>query len=346
VLLGEVSVGGRVLPVVRLEEGEEAVVISDVHFGLRRGGAFLTKLRELEGFLRGLLERPPSLIVLLGDIFELWTARVRDIVGTALAPLKRLAAVDSLIAYVVGNHDRVVAYLGRRGFFRSENLLVVPELLVLECGGRRGLLLHGHQLDWKFARLRGLWRVEPYIYVLSEVLYALPGSLEWVLAASYAALTPLLLYLTEGAPLAYRALAATSVPLLTAPLLLLLLRSVQDSVWYDLLQPLALRLSRSRLRGRALDAAAVSGPLRRLLGELEGAGLGRVDFVVFGHTHVPGLAVDGEGRVIVNSGSWVEEPGAACCTFVRIRGGSIELLQWRGGGEVALASQRLAGDQR
>lgn len=336
--VSEMKLQGRRVPLVKLERGEEAIVISDVHFGLKHRGRFLTRFEELERFFKQLAERPPSLLVLLGDIFELWSARVSEVLSTAIAPLKRLAELNTLIAYVAGNHDRVIAHLSRKGFFASENVLIAPELVVLECGGKRGLLLHGHQLDWRFTRLKGLWRAEPYIYVLSESLSALPWSLEWVLAASYAAVTPLLLYLTEGAPIAYRAFATTSVLLLTAPLLVLLLRNAQGRLWYSLVQPLASRLSRSRLRGRAFEA--VGGSLSRLLSELEAGGLGRIDFVVFGHTHVPELAVNGEGRVIANSGSWVSEPGSLSCTFVRIDGIKIELAQWSGG-EAKLAEHVL-----
>ncbi len=100
-------------------------------------------------------------------------------------------------------------------------------------------------------------------------------------------------------------------------------------------------MTRGRLRGHAISTEAVGRPLRRFIRELEAAGLGRVDFVVFGHTHVPGLAADEEGRVVVNAGSWVEERGLPSCTFVRIRGGEVELAQWSGGSEVTLARRPL-----
>jgi len=336
--VSEVRLFGRKLPLVKLEEGEEAVVVSDTHFGLNHQGLFVTRFRELESFFKHLAEgRRPSLVVLLGDIFEFWTARVRDIVSTALAPLRRLAELDTLVAYVVGNHDRVVAHLGRDGMFVSENVLVVPEMMVVECGGRKGLLLHGHQLDWKFTKLKGLWRIESSLYLLTESLSTLPGSLEWVLAATYAAITPVMLYLTEGAPFAYRVFAMMSAILLSAPLLMLTLRITQGKLWYGLIQPVADVLLKGRLRGRAFSSAAVNRPLERLLSEMEAAGLGRLDFVVFGHTHVPELAVNGEGRVIANSGSWVAEPGVPCCTLIRLRRGRITLARWSGNGEEVLA---------
>lgn len=340
--ISEVRLFRRRLPLVRLEGEEEVVVLSDTHFGLNHQGRFVTRFKELESYFKHLAEsKRPSLVVLLGDIFEFWTARVRDIVSTALAPLRRLAELDALIAYVVGNHDKVVAHLGRNGTFVSENVLVVPEMMVIECGGRKGLLLHGHQLDWKFTKLKGLWRIESYLYLLTESLSTLPGSLEWVFAASYAAITPAMLYLTEGAPFTYKVFAMTSAILLSAPLLILVLRMAQGKVWYGLLQPLADILLKGRLRGRAFSSASVSKPLWRLLSELEAAGLGRLDFVIFGHTHVPELTVNGEGRIIANSGSWVAEPGVTCCTLIRLRGGRITLARWNGSGEEVLSEHSL-----
>jgi UDP-2,3-diacylglucosamine pyrophosphatase LpxH len=328
---------GREVPVISLEEGEEAVIVSDLHLGLRYKSRFLTKFREFEEFLERLAERGPALLVLLGDALELWSAKASEVFATAYAPFRALAKLDSKVLYVVGNHDRIVAHLNRKGLFEKENLVIAPEYVVLECRGKRGLLFHGHQLDWKFVKLKWLWRLEPYVYLLSEVLYALPWASEWVVALGYVALLPTVMLVTRGAPFPLRLAATLSALLLSAPLIVLFWRAIQDRFWYGLVQPLA----RSRLRGKSLASPTVSKALSNLLSLIEANGFGKVDFAVFGHTHVPELARDEEGRLIANSGSWVEEPGKHCCTFVRISSGRVVLGRWTGSGEEVLAAESL-----
>lgn len=328
---------GRVVPVISLEEGEEAVIVSDLHLGLKYKSRFLTKFREFEEFLERLAARGPAMLVLLGDVLELWSAKASEVFATAYAPFRALAKLDSKVLYVVGNHDRIIAHLNRKGLFEKENLVVAPEYVVLEFRGKRGLLFHGHQLDWKFVKLKWLWRLEPYVYLLSEVLYALPWASEWVVAIGYVALLPTLMLVTRGAPFLLRLAATLSALLLSAPLIVLFWRAIQDRFWYGLVQPLA----RSRLRGKGLASPAVSKALSNLFSLIEANGFGRVDFAVFGHTHVPELARDEEGRLIANSGSWIEEPEKPCCTFVRISSGRVELGRWTGSGEEVLAVETL-----
>ena len=328
---------GREVPVISLEEGEEAVVVSDLHLGLRYRDRFLTKFREFEEFLKRLVSRGPTLLVLLGDVLELWSAKASEVFATAYAPFRVLAKLDSKVLYVVGNHDRIVAHLNKKGLFENENLVVAPEYVVIECKGKRGLFFHGHQLDWKFVKLKWLWRLEPYVYLLSEVLYALPWASEWVVAIGYIALLPTVMLVTRGAPLPLRMAAALSAMLLSAPLIVLFWRAIQDKFWYGIVHP----LTRSRLRGKGLASPAVSRALSNLLSLIEANGFGRVDFAVFGHTHVPELTRDREGRLIANSGSWVEEPGKPCCTFVRISGGRVMLERWAGSSEEVLAVEPL-----
>lgn len=337
--------GGRAVPLLKLEEGEEAIIVSDLHLGFRHKGKFLTRFEELERFLKWLAERGrASLVVLLGDIFELWSARVRNIVSTAYAPLRQLAKLDATVLYVAGNHDRVLGRLGRKAPFTSGNLIVASEYAVLECGGRRGILFHGHQLDWKFTKLKWLWRLEPYVYLFSEFLNTLPRGAEWVVAVSYVLLLVVLLQLMEGAPLFNRAIAMSAALLLSVPFITLAWRRVQDTFWYNAVESLSSELVRGRLRGRGIESAAVSRALKSLVAELE-AELGRLDFVVFGHTHVPELLVDRGGRVVVNVGSWVGE-GPLACTFARVSSRGVKLARWSAGEELLAETSLPQGSQQ
>lgn len=328
---------GVEVPIISLEKGEEAIIVSDTHFGLKYKEKFMSKFKEFEKFLKSFTDtKRPALLVLLGDIFEFWTARASEILFSALSPLRQLVKLDSNIVYVVGNHDRIAAHLNKGGVLEGEKLIIAPDYVVLECGGKRGLLFHGHQLDWKFIKLRWIWRVETYIYLLSETLSVLPWALEWILALGYITILPLLLYLTEGAPLTYRAFTLISALLLLAPIIVLLWRAVQDNVWYGVVQPLSYRLSKGRLRGKTIASGQVRKALENLLSLVESNGLGRMDFVIFGHTHVPGLIKDENGKIIANTGGWVEGLEGSSCSFLKVSDEGITLSRWNGSQEEIL----------
>lgn len=92
---------------------EKIVVISDIHFG--EGDALLRVRdeRDVEGRARvdGLIEWLDAQghfqeIVLLGDIWELWTGTFDEAVGESAHFLARLAELDAeRILFVPGNHD-------------------------------------------------------------------------------------------------------------------------------------------------------------------------------------------------------------------------------------------------
>jgi len=330
-----IEASGIPLPLITLEDEEEAVILSDTHLGLNVKGRVASKSRELAEFFAYLRSTKTKLVVLLGDVLELWNAPLHSVMRAAYEPLRELSRSNATVVYVAGNHDRILAGLhliGRRG---EEDLVVAPEAVLLEVSGRKALLFHGHQLDRAFLITRSLWKLQSYVYTFSEALLALPKGLEWVLAGLAALLFLGLIAIIPAGSLVVEIAVMLLAAFLLSPLLLLLWRNFQDEVWYLLIQPLAGRLSRGRLRGKSMRTLAVSKPLRKLLGLIESI-VGRVDIAVFGHTHVPELLED-NGRVFANTGSWVENGNAATCTFLRVKPGEILLSQWANGAERVLA---------
>ncbi len=313
--------------VARLEEGEEALVVSDTHFGLKVRGVVETDYRGLtEALDRVASEGRVKLVVLLGDIFELWTGGVGDILSTSYDFLRRLAGLDVTIIYVSGNHDRVVSNLALKSETGLGDLYVVPDFFVLEVGGERLVLLHGHQFDGLFSATKGLWKIQSYIYALSEALIALPGPLEWLLAFLSAALVFVIFSVayTPDVP-SLAALYAAAIFLL-APLIILVWRELQSRIWYLLVIPLS-GIMRGRSRGKSIQALAKKRSFTntlRLLQEITGGFQG----IVFGHTHVPGIDRVG-GVLAVNTGSWVLEEETHD-TFLIIGDGGLRLYQWVG----------------
>ncbi len=336
-----VDLAGLQVPLLSLEEGEEAIVLSDTHLGLRLGDWVKDKHDELAAFISHARRDPRvKVFILLGDIFELWSASLRDVFSSAYEPLRELAGSDATVVFVAGNHDRVLAGLRLMSARGAGDVIVAPELLLLDVGGRRVLLFHGHQLDRAFLITRSLWKVQSYVYMFSEVLYALPGNLEWALALlSLLLLALLFMYVSASTILVELALFLAALFLLT-PLLVLVWRSIQEKAWYSLIQPVAYRLLRGRLHGKSVKTLAVSRPLAKLISLVEEL-VGRVDAVIFGHTHIPELVIE-NGRIIANSGSWVENDGQTpSCTYVRISSSAVKLSKWGGGVETVLSEAPL-----
>ncbi len=329
---------GRFLE-VELEDGEEAVVVSDVHLGLKLRGKELSKHREFAEFLsRYCSDERVKLIVLLGDIFEFWNARVGDIVRNAYDPLKELAKSDKNVVYVAGNHDRLVASLRLESNRGRGDLYIVPDFFVLKVGGKRFLLLHGHQLDTLFLRVKGLWKLQSYIYILSESLLSLPGPLEWIFAGLATLILLLIIKTFSVSTLSGEILLILAAFFLLSPLAILSWRRLQDKVWYSLVEGVGVKLFKSRLRGKSLSHIAVSRPLHALVEMLESVpAVGRVDGVILGHTHVPELLLENT-RLLANAGSWVENGENDCCTFVRVSSKAVTLGKWEGNGVRVLGS--------
>jgi len=336
-----VDLAGLQVPLISLEEGEEAVVLSDTHLGLRLGDRVKDKHEELAAFISRMRRDPRvKLFILLGDIFELWSAPLKDVVTSSYEPLRELARSDATVVFVAGNHDRVLAGLRLMSARGAGDVLVAPELLLLDAGGKRVLLFHGHQLDAAFLITKSLWKAQSYVYMLSEALSALPGNLEWVLALFSLFLLVLLFTLVNATtPLVEFVLLLAAIFLVSPPLVLVW-RRVQDRVWYSLIQPIAYRLSKGRLRGKSVKTLAVSKPLAKLVALVEEL-VGRVDVVVFGHTHIPELVVE-NGRVVANSGSWIENNGnTPSCTYVRISSKGVKLVKWGKEAETVLGEAPL-----
>ncbi|NPV59439.1 MAG: hypothetical protein HPY75_07225 [Actinobacteria bacterium] len=155
-----------------------AVVISDTHFG--DPGALMTRADIIEGFISELDEMGEiDLLVLLGDVWDLWRTRLAVAAAAGTAFFRELASWGGAreLVMVCGNHDYHVWSFHEETQERREagweearelSLVVgtdregegpvcavegVPlwlayPFLTLDMGGNRVLLMHGHHLDF------------------------------------------------------------------------------------------------------------------------------------------------------------------------------------------------------
>ena len=313
-----------------LQEGEEALIVSDTHFGLKVRGVYVTSYKELVDMLRQVSgTRRIKLVVLLGDIFELWVGGLQGILSTAYDFLRTLASLDATIIYVSGNHDRIISNIYLESAKNLEDVYVVPEFAILNVSGKRILLIHGHQFDSLFVATKGLWKIQSYIYTLSEALIALPGPFEWILAFIAAAVVFAIFSLMPFSTLPETLAIYLAAFFLFLPLIILVWRTIQDKLWYLLIVPMASTIFRGRSRGKSVEFMVrkpVFGKTVRLLDEI----IGGLDAIVFGHTHVPGI-IEWNDVTVVNTGAWVKNnEGAKTNTYVVISRDAIELFSWLG----------------
>ncbi len=322
---------------VSVRESRRTVVLSDTHFG--EEGAMLAHPVPLECFLEELGEGGPvDEVVLLGDTWDLWRTGLPDALDSSRLFLRRLCELPGLRSLVVvfGNHDHHLFFNpaenralreakpggGLRStrpplLYRDEgelmrsltgipphiDLTAVYPFHMLESGGRRVMLTHGHQLDF-FAR-RLWWAKTAWLARLARrrVRGVGPGDLELLNAPFFEAL-----YLFGRVPdLGDRAFR-----------------------WYRIFRGAA-RLLGITASGNASirrftpvdeNALEVSAALTQLYpGFLP-------DAFVFGHTHRAGYGRTRLGLLsleMYNAGCWVREDGATPGTWLEIRDGEVSL---------------------
>lgn len=116
----------------------DAVVVSDIHLG-----SDICQAEALVDFLSGLVaaDPKPARLILNGDVFDsLNFHRLKKRHWKALSLIRKLSDQIEII-WIIGNHDGAAQDL-------SQLLgVAVHDDCVLESGGRRILLQHGHQHD-------------------------------------------------------------------------------------------------------------------------------------------------------------------------------------------------------
>jgi UDP-2,3-diacylglucosamine pyrophosphatase LpxH len=113
--------------------------VSDVHLGTRssNAGAFLEFLRDHEF----------ETLYIVGDLIDVWQMR-RGIYwpqqhNDVIQKLLRKARKGTRIVYIPGNHDEFVG--GFCGYYG--HIAIEKHALHMTAGGRRILVIHGHELD-------------------------------------------------------------------------------------------------------------------------------------------------------------------------------------------------------
>jgi len=116
----------------------DLVVISDVHLG-----AFGCHAKELLMYLRSIR---PKMLVLNGDIIDIWQFRKRYFPKSHLMVIRHLTgliAKGTKVIYITGNHDELMRKFVK---FNLGSFKLVNKLL-LDLDGKKNWIFHGDVFD-------------------------------------------------------------------------------------------------------------------------------------------------------------------------------------------------------
>lgn len=135
----------------------KVVVISDVHLG-----TYGCHARELLQYLNSI---QPEILVLNGDIVDIWQFRKSYFPKSHLKVVKKLISMGSKgtkIYYLPGNHDEKL----RR--FNASHLgnIVIKNKLVLKLDGKKALFFHGDVFDASIKHAKWLAKLGGWAYDL------------------------------------------------------------------------------------------------------------------------------------------------------------------------------------
>lgn len=133
----------------------DLVVLSDLHLG-----TFGCHAKELLDYLKSV---KPRLLILNGDIIDMWNFRKRYFPKSHLKVLKRiitLAQHGTEVVYITGNHDEML----RRFADMDMGLLKLRNAYSAELGGERVWFFHGDVFDASIQNAKWLAKLGGWSY--------------------------------------------------------------------------------------------------------------------------------------------------------------------------------------
>ncbi len=305
---------------------------------------------------------PPTKMILLGDILELWDPEESDrsyVIKNAALPFTILQSIKCDKVYIVGNHDQDLYELADALKKDNEALCFSNSRLEvysrhypvnvdygIRIGDLKYAFIHGHQYD-KVQITEAVYkktgiRFDPLdivqdIFNISIVKSVFIKKRPTVVYFILLSIVLLWGYIQSG--LGYFA-AMIQTPLYMVSFLSYLLKLPWALlVSYVFLVPFVKVIAKCqgslwknlgiisiRPRDETVEQVVEGGYYKESYDKM------KVDVVVFGHTHIAGsYYLESKNRLFVNTGAWVKETdGRKLNTFAYIDGDGIEVLSWTG----------------
>lgn len=331
---------------------KNVIVVSDLHLGHKRANRyafsdFLTWVETLnspksyhlsENFSKELAY--PDKIIFLGDIFELYdpeNGETDNVTEDALPILEKLSKMSCEKVYITGNHDESLKILDgleiKKSRMKAYKRHYPPhaDADVMRIGDTEYFFLHGHQYDKKIERI-GKWGIEgPYnIFQLQEISRSIFGLEGWgsVILAGVLSLLYVICTLLHPENSLLKGLFLYPF-LITAPFW-------GSQVVWRTIAPLVRKVLKSKDKNiQALLENDYYRPEKDTIS---------ADFLVFGHTHFPGICEKNDVKNILekknplprewkckgllNTGGWFGEQETPYNTFLYIDADHVALLTW------------------
>jgi UDP-2,3-diacylglucosamine pyrophosphatase LpxH len=272
----------------------------------------------------------PDVLVLNGDILELWDASDRAVDIFSRSIFNDLMRLRCKKLYLAGNHDYAIKELEGYYPWGDSSLDIIrdtyppaerKEMKTVKMGENYYLLLHGHQLSQTM-------RIAPWIIIslLRDGAEAF-GSYSWILVAFLGIMSATSMFLPIFTP---------TIPLLAALAIPRLFVSIARPIWNKLPK-----------RHRYNRKAAAEGFVDWWKSFLQG----KDNFpsrmhIVYGHTHLTdlisskqeleklsGSKIDGPDLVLINHAAWVKDESdkyknVMQAVFVYIAADGFEFFGW------------------
>lgn len=147
----------------------EIVVISDVHLG-----TYGCHAKELLHYLSTI---KPKILILNGDIIDIWQFRKSYFPVTHLKVLKKIIAMSTKgteVFYLTGNHDEL---LRKFTDLKMGNISLLDKL-ILDIDGKRAWIFHGDVFDASITHAKWLAKLGGWGY---DLLILINRFLNWIL---------------------------------------------------------------------------------------------------------------------------------------------------------------------
>lgn len=148
----------------------EVVVISDVHLG-----TYGCHAKELLDYLSSV---KPKVLILNGDIIDIWQFRKSYFPASHLKVIKKIISMSSKgtkVYYLTGNHDE---FLRKFTDLHLGNLSLLNKL-VLDLDGKKAWIFHGDVFDASINHAKWLAKLGGWGY---DILILINRFLNWILA--------------------------------------------------------------------------------------------------------------------------------------------------------------------
>lgn len=348
------------------EEGSY-FVISDTHLGSNTKGGNVPDVNALCQFLEWINELklddkilvqknnsngencyeksivPPSKIILLGDILDLWDTENGDrsnVIKEAAKPFALLQSIKCDKIYVVGNHDQDLYELAdilkeERLKGKKESHLNLGSCVLevhkrhypekVDCGkdigGKKYAFIHGQQYDrvqiteWISKKFKIRFDPLDFIQDISNVSWIKSIFRKKIPTVVYIGSVFLIVYLYSLGWIG-RTMLTVLLTFAAIPPLVKTITRIQNLVW-KLVKP----------KDKTVEQVIENGSYYK-----KGSDHMNADVVVFGHTHMPGsYYLKEKNRLFINTGAWLKaNDNRKVNTFAYIDNKGIDVLSWVG----------------